>query len=93
MDTVTTPERMNEEAYRYEPDIVVIDNFQNMDFDKGDSFWKPLEGARAPKDLALNHDCASLLLTQITRTQEEIRRAKPPTVSRRSGWPPNSSRM
>lgn len=85
VDTVTTPAGMNEEAYRFEPDIVVIDNFQNMDFDKGESFWKPLEGARAPKDLALNHDCASLLLTQITRTQEEIRRGKPPTVEQLFG--------
>jgi len=80
MDDVSTLEKMNENVYRYSPDIVVIDNFQNMDFPKSDNFWTFHMGIVRCKDLAMDHNVALVGLSQVTRTAQDVRSAKAPTL-------------
>jgi replicative DNA helicase len=84
-DDVTEPAKMNEIIYKNEPDITVIDNFQNMDFPKSENFWAAIEGSKMVKDMALDHNTAVLLLTQVTRSKDEVRLAKPPTIEQLFG--------
>lgn len=79
-DDVTEIPMMREKILRHEPDVVVIDNIQNMDFPKGDSFWTFHMGVVGIKRMAMSYDVALVALSQVTRTPAEIRTLKPPTL-------------
>lgn len=81
VDDVTTLPKMAETIMRNRPDVVVIDNIQNMDFPKDDNFWKFQMGIVAIKDMAMNYEVAIIALSQVSgRTPADINMARPPTV-------------
>jgi len=80
LDDVSTLPKMRENILKYQPDIVVIDNFQNMDFPKSDNFWTFHMGIVAVKRMAMTHNVAMIGLSQVTRSPAEIRGYKPPTL-------------
>lgn len=80
LDDVRTIPKIAENILRYHPDIVVVDNLQNMDFPKSDNFWTFHMGIVNTKDLAMDYDIALVALSQVTRTPAEVRAGTPPTI-------------
>ena len=80
LDDVRTLPKIRESILKYSPDIVVIDNLQNMDFPKSDNFWTFQTGIVGVKDLAMDYNVAVVALSQVTRKEEDLRWMRPPTL-------------
>jgi replicative DNA helicase len=80
IDDVTTLPKMVEAVMRYRPDVVVIDNLQNMDFPKSDNFWTFHMGVVGIKDMAMDYGVGVVALSQVTRTPADVGSARPPTI-------------
>ncbi len=71
---------INLEIMKYQPDIVVIDHLQCMDFPKSESFWTFHDAIVKLKHLTISSDVAMVALTQVTRNSNDIRKMTPPTI-------------
>ena len=80
LDDVRTLPKIRESILKYNPDILVIDNLQNMDFPKSDNFWTFQTGIVGVKDLAMDYNIAVIALSQVTRKEEDLRLMRPPTL-------------